>query len=40
MEPDPDFTERRFPRVVARVLAVQIASLIGLWLLSLAFGAP
>ncbi len=36
---DTDSVRRRFPRVVARVLAVQIVTLIGLWLLNIAFGA-
>jgi hypothetical protein len=37
---DPALARRRFPRVVARVIAIQIATLIGLWLLNFAFGAP
>lgn len=37
---DPDLARRRFPGVVARVLAVQVVTLIGLWLLNLAFGTP
>jgi len=35
---DLDRARRRFPGVVARVLAVQIVTLIGLWLLNIAFG--
>jgi hypothetical protein len=37
---DPALARRRFPGVVARVIVVQMATLIGLWLLNYAFGAP
>lgn len=39
IESDPALGRRRFRRVIAQVITVQIATLVGLWLLSIAFGA-
>ena len=37
---EPALAKRSFSRVVVGVISVQIATLIGLWFLNFAFGAP